>query len=1020
MKTVTESPESLDTKQLVELLHTDEKTGLTGEQAAELLQKFGPNELKGEEATPLWKLVLEQFDDPLVKILLGSAVFSFAMALSGSGDHSGNAFVEPFIILVILVLNAIVGVWQEHNAENALEALKRLQPKNCIVIRGGVTLHEFDASGLVPGDLVEVKVGDKVPADMRVVRLLTTTLRVDESALTGESATVLKQTESLAKSDKSRISDRHNMVFSGTCIAGGRAQCLVVNTGMSTEIGLIQKSVSEEESERTPLKVKLDEFGDMLAKVIGVICFIVFVMNYKKWWDPVHGGWVNGMVYYVKIAVALGVAAIPEGLPAVITLCLALGTRKMVKKNAIIRRLPSVETLGCTTVICSDKTGTLTMNEMTAVTMVHVLPGGLLEECKVLGTSYNPKGQVDGTSVDANPALEYFAATCVLCNDSVVQFSEATEKYERQGEPTEAAVRVLGEKLGFPGRKQQSEDKDLIANETSLYFTSKFHRVATLEFSRGRKSMSVIAMQKNGSNMLFCKGAPESVLERCKTVWQGDKLTPLNPKAKDEIMQKVHDLAGRPLRVLALAIKSSLPAGLSDYNGPEHASHKLLCAEPDSFVSIESDMEFVGLVGIKDPARPEVAGSIERCRDAGIRVMMITGDNRETAEAIATEIGIFRKGEDLSGKSFTGQQFEAMTTAQQQAVLAGPGGRVFSRTDPKDKQTIVKLLKDQGEVAAMTGDGVNDAPALKAASIGIAMGITGTEVAKEASDMVLADDNFATIVSAVEEGRAIYCNMKAFIRYLISSNIGEVTSIFFTAALGLPEGLVPVQLLWVNLVTDGPPATALGFNPADPDIMKKPPRRSDESLINAWVFFRYLVIGIYVGIATVGSFIYWYVAYDWANDHHTLVTFDQLSSWGHCSSWTGFQVANFGGMDFSKDPCTYFTTGKVAASTISLTVLVTIEMFNAMNAVSEDGSLLTMPPWTNPWLVTAILASFGVHFLIMYVPFLASMFNISPLDLNDWMIVLAWSFPVIIIDELLKFVGRQMNASALEARKKEN
>jgi len=299
------------------------------------------------------------------------------------------------------------------------------------------------------------------------------------------------------------------------------------------------------------------------------------------------------------------------------------------------------------------------------------------------------------------------------------------------------------------------------------------------------------------------------------------------------------------------------------------------------------------------------------------------------------------------------------------------------------------------------------------------MGITGTEVAKEASDMVLADDNFATIVSAVEEGRAIYSNMKAFIRYLISSNIGEVTSIFFTAALGLPEGLVPVQLLWVNLVTDGPPATALGFNPADSDIMKKPPRRSDESLINAWVFFRYMVIGVYVGVATVGSFVYWYTSYDWARDHHSLVTFNQLSNWGHCSSWQNFTVANYGGMDFTKDPCSYFTTGKVAASTISLTVLVTIEMFNAMNAVSEDSSLLTMPPWTNPWLMLAILASFGVHFIIMYVPFLSPVFNISPLDWNDWMIVLAWSFPVIIIDEVLKFVGRQMNASALASRKKE-
>jgi Ca2+-transporting ATPase len=418
-------------------------------------------------------------------------------------------------------------------------------------------------------------------------------------------------------------------------------------------------------------------------------------------------------------------------------------------------------------------------------------------------------------------------------------------------------------------------------------------------------------------------------------------------------------------------------------------------------------MVFVGLTGIKDPARTEVKGAIGLCKQAGIRVIMITGDKKETAEAIAREIGIFTADQDVTGKSFTGADFFSDAYSDDQRVkflMSDNTGRVFSRTDPKDKQKLVNLLKDQGEVPAMTGDGVNDAPALKAASIGIAMG-SGTEVAKEASAMVLADDNFATIVAAVEEGRSIYSNMKAFIRYLISSNIGEVASIFFTAALGIPEGLIPVQLLWVNLVTDGPPATALGFNPADADVMRKPPRSKDDLLISPWVFFRYMVVGLYVGFATVAIFVYWYM-HDYAGDGHTLVTFEQLSNWGKCSTWEGFKVKDLPGMDFSENPCSYFTAGKSHASTLSLSVLVLIEMLNALNALSEDGSLMHMPPWCNPYLCLAIAASMSIHCIILYVPFLADVFSIVPLGQEDWLLVIAFSSPVIFIDEVLKFVGR--------------
>jgi Ca2+-transporting ATPase len=492
----------------------------------------------------------------------------------------------------------------------------------------------------------------------------------------------------------------------------------------------------------------------------------------------------------------------------------------MVEKNAIVRKLPSVETLGCVTVICSDKTGTLTLNEMTVVSLVSMgAKATELLESDVTGTSYNPTGTVVGATVAKGSPLAEIAAACSVCNDAVIQWDAKDSKFARIGEPTEAALKVLGEKLGYPGRKSQSTDKGEVTHDASDHYSALFPKVATLEFSRGRKSMSVLCKNgpKSKKNVLFCKGAPENVLARCNRIRLEDGSTVnLTKTAAKKIEAQITDMSERPLRVLALAMLDELPSPLDSYDGtPDHKAHKQMTVNPDDFAAIEQDMVFLGLAGIKDPARPEVKPSIEKCYEAGIRVIMITGDNKKTAESIAREIGIFGPEEDVEGKSFEGREFMAMSHDDQvKALMEGGGGRVFSRTDPTDKQALVNLLKSQGEIPAMTGDGVNDAPALKAASIGIAMGIAGTEVAKEAADMVLADDNFATIVAAVEEGRAIYSNMKAFIRYLISSNIGEVASIFFTAALGFPEGLIPVQLLWVNLVTDGPPATALGFNPA--------------------------------------------------------------------------------------------------------------------------------------------------------------------------------------------------------------
>ncbi|KAL2536313.1 Calcium-transporting ATPase 2 [Forsythia ovata] len=964
---------------------------------------YGWNELQKEKGKPLWRLVLEQFDDMLVKILLLAAFISLILAyLHGNetGESGFEAYVEPFVIVLILIVNAIVGVWQESNAEKALEALKEMQCDSGKVLRDGHLVPDLPARELVPGDIVELRVGDKVPADMRVAVLKTSTLRIEQSSLTGEAMPVMKGTNAIFMDD-CELQAKENMVFAGTTVVNGSCFCIVVNTGMCTEIGKIQTQIHEaslEESD-TPLKKKLDEFGNKLTTAIGLVCLTVWIINYKYFltWE-LENGWPSNFqfsfercTYYFKIAVALAVAAIPEGLPAVITTCLALGTRKMAQKNAIVRKLPSVETLGCTTVICSDKTGTLTTNQMSVT------------EFLTLGV----------------------AEICAICNDAGISCDGRA--FKATGLPTEAALKVLVEKMGVPDTKVRNKirDSQLVANYLidrntvklggCEWWKKRSKKVATLEFDRVRKSMGVIVREHNGHNRLLVKGAVESLLERSSHVQLADgSVVPLDEPCRQLLLLRHLDMSSKGLRCLGLAYKDEL-GELSDYYTENHPAHKKL-QDPSCYSSIESDLVFVGVVGLRDPPRKEVPKAMEDCRGAGIKVMVITGDNKSTAEAICQEIGLFSEGENLQGRSFTGKEFMALSSSQQIEILSEPGGKVFSRAEPRHKQDIVRMLKEMGEIVAMTGDGVNDAPALKLANIGIAMGVTGTEVAKEASDMVLADDNFSTIVSAVAEGRSIYNNMKAFIRYMISSNVGEVISIFLTAALGIPECMIPVQLLWVNLVTDGPPATALGFNPADVDIMRKPPRRSNDPLINSWVLFRYMVIGSYVGIATVGIFILWYtqpsfLGINLVGDGHTLIELSKLRNWGECSSWSNFTATPFtvgsGRLITFVDPCDYFSAGKVKAMTLSLSVLVAIEMFNSLNALSEDNSLIRMPPWRNPWLLVAMSVSFGLHCLILYVPFLADLFGVIPLSLNEWLLVILVSAPVILIDEVLKFFGRR-------------
>uniref|UniRef100_T1DFT5 Calcium-transporting ATPase n=1 Tax=Cupiennius salei TaxID=6928 RepID=T1DFT5_CUPSA len=982
-------------QETLDFFNTDSEKGLSLDQVKKYQDKYGPNELPAEEGKSLLQLIIEQFDDLLVKILLLAAIISFVLALFEEHEDESSqvtAFVEPFVILLILIANAIVGVWQERNAESAIEALKEYEPEMGKVVRQDKAgVQKIKAREIVPGDVVEVSVGDKVPADIRLMKIFSTTLRVDQSILTGESVSVIKHTDAIPD-PRAVNQDKKNILFSGTNIAAGKARGIVIGTGLDTAIGKIRTEMTETEEVKTPLQQKLDEFGEQLSKVISIICVAVWAINIGHFNDPAHGGsWIKGAVYYFKIAVALAVAAIPEGLPAVITTCLALGTRRMAKKNAIVRSLPSVETLGCTSVICSDKTGTLTTNQMSVSRffIVEKADEPKFFEFEATGSTYEPIGDIfiNGAKAKTSDyeALYEIATICALCNDSSIDFNEYKQAFEKVGEATETALTVLAEKLNpwnFDKSGKSRRDAALTVNHG---IQSMWKKEFTLEFSRDRKSMSSYCVPTKVSRLgsgpkMFCKGAPEGVLDRCSHVRVGTTKVPMTSAMMNKIFEvtKVYGTGRDTLRCLALATMDNPPK-------PEEMD----LADSTKFAQYEVNMTFVGVVGMLDPPRKEVLDSINRCRAAGIRVIVITGDNKATAEAICRRIGVFDENEDTTGMSYSGREFDDLPVSEQRRAVQK--SRLFSRVEPSHKSKIVEFLQADGEISAMTGDGVNDAPALKKAEIGIAMG-SGTAVAKSASEMVLADDNFSTIVSAVEEGRAIYNNMKQFIRYLISSNVGEVVSIFLTAALGLPEALIPVQLLWVNLVTDGLPATALGFNPPDLDIMDRPPRKADEGLITGWLFFRYMAIGGYVGAATVGASTWWFMA----SPDGPHLTYWQLTH--HLTCFT--EPEKFSGHECSvfKDP---------HPMTMALSVLVTIEMLNAMNSLSENQSLTVMPPWINIWLLAAMALSFTLHFVILYVDILSSVFSVTPLNPEEWFAVMKMSLPVVLLDEILKFVARK-------------
>lgn len=990
---------SLSTTEALTQYSSSVSTGLTSQEVARRLASFGRNELQEQPGETILQKIIEQITEPMVELLLGAAVLSFLISLFSHGDKEDlPSWVEPAVIFVIVVVNTLIGIYQDYNAERSMESLKRLQAKSCEVLRDG-SFSYIDSALLVPGDIVRLKVGEIVPADCRVIKLMTPDFKVNESIFTGEPFPVSKETEPVrANAD---MADRKCMVYSASTVEFGTIVALVVKTGNSTMLGSIKTLVEEAKEDikddLTPLRKQLANFGSTLSYIISIICVLIWLISIPKFFDEVHNGVVRAALYYFKQAVALGVAAIPEGLPAVITTCLALGTRRMVAKNALVRKLSKVETLGCTTVICSDKTGTLTRNEMFASTLLLLDGDAKAVRWSVSGVGYSTDGEFKAVghrhSLDGSAPLR-FAEACLLGSEATIVDGKP------RGIVTECALIALSRKL---------------VKARADFDENKYEKMCQLPFTGFRKVGSCIINDIQAKSLrLVTKGAAEIVIKSSDFYLdlQGN-VHPMTEAQREELLKMCLLEASQGYRMLGVAYRdeSNLPA-LNQLEVDEEKRNHLYKSfiELPNEERLEQKMIFVGATAISDPVRAEVPAAVQRCREAGIVVVMITGDQKETAESIGRQLGFGN-----SAKTFVGKDLDEMTplklAEELRQSVRNKTPLIFARTNPTHKRMIVKALTDAEEIVAMTGDGSNDAPALKQASIGIAMGVAGTDVAKEASDIILLDDNFNSIVNAIEEGRTIYANMKAFIKYMISSNIGEVVSIFLTSFLGIPEGFNSIQLLWVNLVTDGVPATALSFNPPEADIMTKNPRKKSEALLNRNTLIRFLIIGSYVGFATVGIFIYYYTSYSWAGDNHQLVSYWKLSHWTKCKEWESQGVVN---------ACDEFIRNKAKASTLSLTVLVIIEMFNSLNALSENLSLFTVGMFANIWLVRAIFLSTFLHCLILYIPFFNNVFSVVPLTFRDWILVLLFSLPVVLIEEVLKYLNRsQAKAQSLLHKKTE-
>lgn len=877
-----------DVEAVIRAFESDVQTGLDEEEARHRVEEYGPNELVRIAKAPWYKVFLRQFTNVLILILFAAAAISLAVGEIG----------DAVTILVIIVLNGILGFIQEFKAENAIEALREMLHPTCKVLRDSKE-QIIDTKLLVPGDIVLLEIGDKVPADLRLIHVYN--LKVDESSLTGESASVYKNIDSVNK--ETPLQEQSDMAWMGTAVVNGRGSGIVVQTGMNTQFGKIAFMTQSVKTEATPLQKKLAVLGKKLGIYSIAISVLVALI-----------GWMFGkdMFEMFLTGVALAVAVVPEGLPAVVTITLALGIKAMAKQKALLRRLQAAETLGAATTICTDKTGTLTQNQMTVKKIW--LPS---REVEVTGSGYDPAGhfEADGKRIDYknDTDLLMLLKSALICNHAKVQ--KTNTGWEVIGEPTEAALVVAAYKGWL-----HADDGDRTVSEFS--------------FNSSRKRMSMIVHEKDALTA-YVKGAPEVILERSTQFFKDGTIHPLEETYKTEIEEAYTSMAQSGLRTLAIAFRT-LPVDTT------------LSEE-----SVENALVLLGIVGIIDPPHEEVPEAIGMAKSAGIDVIMITGDNPDTATSIAHNIGLEVDRAITSGE-LSEMDDDTLGAALREKVL-------FARARPEDKLRIVKILKNRDEVVAMTGDGVNDAPALKEADIGIAMGKKGTDVAKSASDIILTDDNFASIINAVKEGRREYNNIQKFVQYLLASNSGEVIVIFLNVLLGGPLILIPVQILWMNLVTDSMTAIALGVEPADKGIMDRPPRAVHEPILDRRGIIMIAVLGSYIGLATLWIFHYY----------------------------------------LSKDP----QNGMVLAQTVAFTGIIILEKMNVLNFRSLHVPIVKIGFFTNKWLLLAIAFTIGLQACAVYVPFLQDALHTTALGWKDWGLIILVALPIFILTELYKWIG---------------
>ena len=925
---------------LVDGFQTHLERGLTGQQAKERLQQFGLNELSERPRPGFFALLWDQFNNYLVIILIIAALVSLAL----------GEYVDSIAIMFIVVLNAIVGVIQESKAEQALAALKKMAAPNAQVIRDGQQLT-IPGREIVGGDIVLLEAGNYVPADLRLVECVN--LKIEEASLTGESVPVEKNS-AVVLDKEIPLGDRKNTAFMGTLITYGRGKGLVTGTGMNTQIGLIAEMIQSFEDEDTPLQKKLEHLGKVLGTACLAICALVFIYGLFRdthLTEAFDTGFLNyleaekkDIINLFMTAVSLAIAAVPEGLPAIVTICLALGMQRMIKHHALIRKLPAVETLGCATVVCSDKTGTLTQNQMT---VVQAWAGG--KRFRLTGEGYSPSGEffigADPFVPRTDPDATLLLHGALVCNDAKLEEKcdeGGKPSWQIIGDPTEGAMVVAAAKGGY----RRGEMEQALPRIQEIPFDSDRKRMTTIHHVDSAHAEAAVHGFSYPPIIAFVKGAPDVILELCAHRLESGQPVGLAEEQRGAILEQNRDMASNALRVLAVAYRplQEVPASIT----PE---------------TVEKDLVFVGLLGMIDPPRPEVVAALKVARGAGLKSIMVTGDYKDTAEAIGRDIGLLTPG----GLVLTGAEIEKLSDAE----LASKVDQleVCCRVSPQHKTRIVDALKARDHVVAMTGDGVNDAPALKRANIGVAMGITGTDVAKQTADMVLTDDNFASIVAAIEQGRIIYSNIRKFVYFLLACNVGEILIIFGAMLAGMPLPLRPVQLLWLNLVSDGAPALALGMEKGDPDIMKQPPRSSKEPVINGDMAIGIGVIGVVDALAILTVFYLALQRYP-----------DQL----------------------------------VAAQTIAFVTLCCSELIRAFTARSEYHSVFSLGVFSNRWMVWAVGVSFVLVLMVVYVPFLRPFFDTVPLTAGDWLFMLPFFFASPVAMELLKVYFRNRTPRTAE------